>query len=368
MNAVPNSLNARSGNDTVEAMTEPTGNASVRPSIGIIALGTFAPSTVVSNADFEARMDTTAEWIESRSGIRERRYSAPDEFTSNMGVGAVKNLLERDPDALKDVDVVICSTASPDALFPSTAALIAGQVGLAGAGAFDLSTACSGFVYGLSMAQGLILGGVARRVLVVGGEVLTKIVDQNDRSTAILFGDGAGAAVVGRVPAGYGFQEFVLGADSAGGPALYKGCIADHLPDGTRMGAAAGMNGREVFKFAVRVLGNSGTEVLAKTGLKNTDVDWVIPHQANIRIIEAAMERFGIPMSKTVVNLDRYGNTSSASIPLVLREAIDDGRVRDGQQLLLVAFGGGLSWAAGTMKWWGGATSLKAKVQAEAAV
>ncbi|THF84743.1 ketoacyl-ACP synthase III [Deinococcus sp. KSM4-11] len=347
-------------------MDAPTERAATRPSLGITALGSYAPPRIVTNADFEARMDTTAEWIESRTGIRERRHSAPDEFTSHMGVGAVRDLLARDPDALQDVDVVICATASPDALFPSTAALIAGQVGLAGTGAFDLSTACSGFVYGLSMAQGLILAGTARRVLVIGGEVLSKIVDQDDRATAILFGDGAGAAVVGPVPDGYGFQEFILGADSAGGPALFKGCIADRLPDGTRMGPKADMNGREVFKFAVRVLGNSGTEVLKKTGLTSRDVDWVIPHQANIRIIEAAMERFGIPMEKTVVNLDRYGNTSSATIPLVLREAVDDGRVRDGQQLLLVAFGGGLSWAAGTMKWWGGAPSLSAVAQAEA--
>lgn len=342
-------------------MTDAATARAARASLGIIALGTYAPPKVVTNADFEAHLDTTAEWIESRTGIRERHFAAPDEFTSHMGIGAVQDMLDRDPDALRDVDMVICATASPDALFPSTAALIAGQVGLAGAGAFDLSTACSGFVYGLSMAQGLILGGVARRVLVVGGEVLSKIVDQEDRNTAILFGDGAGAAVVGPVPAGYGFQEFVLGADSAGGPALFKGCVADRLPDGTRMGPMAEMNGREVFKFAVRVLGNSGTEVLRKTGLSSADVDWVIPHQANVRIIEAAMERFGIPMEKTVVNLDRYGNTSSATVPLVLREAVDDGRVQDGQQLLLVAFGGGLSWAAGTMKWWGGGLSLKAR-------
>lgn len=326
--------------------------------IGILALGVYVPERVVHNRDFEERLGIEEGWIESRSGIRERRYSGPEDFTSDMGVRAVQHLLSRDPGATEQVDMVICATASPDALFPSTAALIAGQVGLSGAGAFDLSTACSGFVYGLSMAQGLILGGVARRVLVVGAEVLTKIVDQEDRRTAILFGDGAGAAVVGEVPAGYGFQEFVLGADSAGGPALFKGCIADHLPDGTPMGPMAEMNGREVFKFAVRVLGDSGNAVLKKTGLSSAEVDWVIPHQANVRIIEAAMERFGIPMSKTVVNLDRYGNTSSATVPLVLDEAVQDGRVQDGQQLLLVAFGGGLSWAAATMKWWAGAPSL----------
>ncbi|WP_019011265.1 beta-ketoacyl-ACP synthase III [Deinococcus aquatilis] len=339
-------------------MTAPN---SARPSIGITALGSFAPARVVKNEEFEARMDTTAEWIESRTGIRERRFSAPDEFTSDVGLGAVRDLLARDPDGLKDVDMVICATASPDAMFPSTAALIAGQVGLAGAGAFDLSTACSGFVYGLGMARGLIQGGTARRVLVIGAETITKIVDQEDRNTAILFGDGAGAVVVGPVPEGYGFQDFVLGADSAGGSSLYSRFLAHQLPGGFPMGKWTGMNGREVFKFAVRVLGDSGAEVLAKSGVKSADVDWVVPHQANVRIIEAAAQRFGVPMSKMVMNLDRYGNTSSATVPLAMKEAVDDGRVKDGQQILLVAFGGGLSWAAATLKWWSGAPSVQAR-------
>ncbi len=263
-------------------------------SIGIVALGMYVPPKIVTNADFEARLETTADWIESRTGIRQRHYSEADVFTSDLGVAAVQSILDRDPDALKDVDVVICSSATPDAMFPSTAALIAGQVGLAGAGAFDLSAACSGFVYGLNMAQGLILSGTARRVLVIGGEVLTKIVDQENRNNAILFADGAGAAVVGPVPEGYGFQQFVLGADSAGGPALFKSCVANRLPDGTPMGFYADMNGREVFKFAVRVLGDSGNQVLQKSGLSSVDIDWVVPHQANIRIIEAAVNRFGV--------------------------------------------------------------------------
>jgi len=338
----------------------PSLRPSLRPCIGITALGTYAPPRVVTNAEFEARIDTNADWIESRTGIRERRFAGPDEYTSDVGVGSVRDLLARDPDALRDVDAVICATVSPDALMPSTAALIAMQVGLTGAAAFDLSTACSGFVYGLSVAQGLILAGVARRVLVVGAEALSKVVDQDDRNTAILFGDGAGAAVVGEVPEGYGFQDFVLGADGAGGSSLYIRCAAPQLPGGFEMAPGVGMNGREVFKFAVRVLGDSGKEVLAKTGLTSNDVDWVVPHQANIRIIEAANERFGVPMSKTVVNVDRYGNTSSATVPLALREALDDGRVRGDHQLLLVAFGGGLSWAACTMKWWDGAPSLVA--------
>ncbi|MHA0033709.1 beta-ketoacyl-ACP synthase 3 [Deinococcus sp. PESE-13] len=329
-------------------------------SIGITAIGMYVPERVVHNHEFESRMGIEDGWIESRSGIRERRFSAPGEFASHIGVKAVQDMLARDPEALKDVDLVIYATCTPDAMFPSTAALVAGQVGLTGVGAYDLSTACSGFVYALSMARGMILGGSAQRVLVLGGEVLSKALDQDDRDTAILFGDGCGCAVVGEVPDGYGFQDFVLGADSAGGPALYISNLADQFPDGQPMRGAPTMNGREVFKFAVRVLGDSGTQALQKSGLTNSDVDWLIPHQANIRIIEAATQRFGIPMEKTVINLDRYGNTSAGTVPLALYEAVNDGRIKDGHELLMVVFGGGLSWAACTMKWWAGAPSLRA--------
>ena len=204
-----------------------TAPAPLRPSIGITALGSYLPERVITNAHFEAHLETSAEWIESRSGIRERRFAAPGQPTSDLGVQAVRDLISRDPDALEGVDWVICATSSPDAMFPSTAALIAGQVGLKGAAAMDLSVACSGFVYALSVAYGLVAGGVARRVLVVGAEAMSRVVDQDDRSTAILFGDGAGAAVVGSVPEGSGFQAFVLGADSAGGPSLFLRGVAD---------------------------------------------------------------------------------------------------------------------------------------------
>ena len=338
-----------------------------RPAVGITALGAYAPPNVVTNADFEKRLDTTDEWIFSRTGIRERRFSAPDEFSSDMGVRAVNDLVRRFPDALEGVDTVICATGTPDALFPATAALIAGQVGLRGTAAFDVSSACSGFVYACSVAQGLLLAGTAKKVLVVSAEVLTKIVDQTDRGIAVLFGDGGGAVIIEEVPAGYGFESFVLGADSAGADSLYIRCIADHLPSGRPMEKFTYMNGREVFKFAVRVLGDSGKAAMQKAGLTSKDVDWLIPHQANIRIIEAACERFGIPMDKTVVNLDRYGNTSAATVPLALTEAYDDGRIKDGQQLLMVAFGGGLSWGASTMKWYDSAKH-KAQREREAAV
>lgn len=321
-------------------------------SIGITAIGAYAPPKVVTNADYEKHLDTNAEWIESRTGIRERRYSEDTEFASDMGVRAVQALQKRYAGALDGVDTVICATGSPDATFPATASLIAAQVGLRGAAGFDLAAACSGFVYACSVAQALIVAGTAQKVLVVGAEVLTKIVDQNDRATAILFGDGAGAVVVERVPEGYGFQGFVLGSDGNGAGSLFAPCVANKLPDGTPMGRYAGMNGREVFKFAVRIIPESGQQVMDKSGLSVADIDWFIPHQANIRIIEAACERFGLPMEKTVVNLDRYGNTSAATVPLALSEAVADGRIKDGQQLLMVAFGGGLSWAATTLKWY----------------
>ncbi|MFC4455812.1 beta-ketoacyl-ACP synthase III [Deinococcus sonorensis] len=336
--------------------------------IGITALGTYVPERVLTNHDLEAMFETSDEWIVSRTGIRERHLAQPDEYASDMGVRAVQDLVRRSPDALSGVDMVVCATSSPDAYFPSTAALIAGQVGLAGAGALDLSTACSGFVYALSVAQGLIMGGTARKVLVVGAETLSKLLDWTDRSTCILFGDGGGAAVVESVPDGYGFQSFVLGADSAGGPSLYKFAIADHIP-GVPVGSGnpmLGMNGREVFRFAVRVLVDSGQQALDKAGVRGSDVAWMVPHQANIRIIESACERFGIPKERTVVNLERYGNTSTASVPIALREALDDGRIQDGDQLLLVAFGGGLSWAASAMKWYGGAGQVAQQREAQA--
>jgi len=333
--------------------------------IGITALGTYAPTRVLTNQDLEGMFDTSDEWIVSRTGIRERHLADKEDFASDMGVRAVNDLTARSPGALAGVDLVVCATSSPDAFFPSTAALIAGQVGLAGAGAFDVSVACSGFVYALSVAQGMLMSGAATKVLVVGAEVLSKIIDWKDRTTCILFGDGAGAAIVEAVPEGYGFQSFVLGADSAGGPSLYKLAVADRIPGVPAESAnpLLGMNGREVFKFAVRVIGESGEQALNKAGLTGSDIDWLVPHQANVRIIESACGRFNVPMSKTVVNLDRYGNTSTASVPLALCEAIDDGRIKDGDQLLLVAFGGGLSWGASAMKWYGGKTRTTAEQQ-----
>ena len=319
-------------------------------------MGMYVPERRVHNHEFESRMGIDEGWIESRSGIRERRFASDTEFTSTLGVKAVQDMLARDPEALQGVDLVIYATCTPDAMFPSTAALIAGHLGLKRQPALDVSVACSGFVYALSAAHGLIHAGTARKALVIGSEIMSRVVDQQDRSTAILFGDGAGAVVLGKVPAGYGLQAFELGADSSGGPSLFLRGISAELPDGgPPMGPYLTQNGREVFKFAVRVMGDMTENVIKKAGLTVQDIDWLVPHQANMRIIESACERFGLPLDRAVVNLDRYGNTSAASIPLALAEAVQAGNIRDGEQLVLAGFGGGLSWGAAALKWWGGA-------------
>ena len=316
-----------------------------------MAVGSYAPAQVITNADYAARLETTDEWITSRTGIRERRRAAPGETSSRLGVQAVRDLTAHHPGALEGVNLVICATSSPDAMFPSTAALIAGEVGLRGAAALDVSVACSGFLYALSVAYGMLRAGLAGRALVVGSEVMSGVVDQDDRNTAILFGDGAGCVVLGPTSEGVGFQSFVLGADSSGGPHLYLRGAALQLPAGTEMGPYLTQNGREVFKFAVRTLGDSAEQAMARAGMSTGDIDWLVPHQANIRIIEAACERLGLPLERAVTNLDRYGNTSAASIPLALAEAVRAGQIRAGDQLLLAGFGGGLSWGAAALKW-----------------
>jgi 3-oxoacyl-[acyl-carrier-protein] synthase-3 len=321
-------------------------------SIGILALGTYTPARVMTNHDFEKILDTSDEWIVSRTGIRERRLAAEEEFTSHLAFKAVEDLVRRyGQSALEEVDLVIVATNTPDALFPATAALVQDRFGLQ-AGAYDLLAGCPGWGYAIAQAHAMVHSGLARKVLTIGAETLSKILDYTDRSTAVLFGDGAGAAVVGPVPEGYGFRSFVLGADGSGGKELMLRCIADRLPDGSPMGRYTYMNGREVFKFAVRVMNTATLEAIEKAGLKPEDIKYLIPHQANARIIEAARERLGLPPEQVWVNLDRYGNTSTASMPIALREALDAGKIHNGDHILFVTFGAGLTWAASVMTWW----------------
>jgi 3-oxoacyl-[acyl-carrier-protein] synthase III len=322
-----------------------------RPRAGVTALGVYAPPKVVTNHDLEKIMDTTDEWITTRTGIKRRHVAADDEFTSDLAFRAVEDLVRRHgPDALDGVDLVLVATNTPDALFPSTAALVQAKFGLKAA-AFDLLAACPGWLYALSVAQAYVLSGQAKRVLAIGAEALTKVINWEDRSTAVLFGDGAGAVIVELVPEAYGLRSMIIGADGSGGGHLHLGSVGRCLPDGTQLSDKLYMNGREVFKFAVRVMNTSTIEAIEKAGLHADDISLFVPHQANLRIIEAARERLGLTSDRVIVTVDEYGNNSTASIPLAIAHALDAGRIAPGDHLLLVSFGAGLTWASAVLTW-----------------
>ncbi len=296
-------------------------------------------------------MDTSDEWITSRTGIKRRHVASEDEFTSDLAFKAVENIIERHgDDALAGVDMVIVATNTPDALFPATAALVQDRFKLS-AGAFDLLAACPGWIYAVGVARGLVETGQCRRVLTIGSEALTKIVDWDDRSTAVLFGDGAGAAIVEAVPDEYGIRSMVMGADGSGGEHLHRRAVGKCLPGGVPLSEHVYMNGREVYKFAVRVMTTSTFEAIEKAGLTPEDINLFVPHQANLRIIDAARERLGLERERVVVTVDEYGNNSTASIPLAMLHAHDQGQVSPGDNLLLVSFGAGLTWAASVVTW-----------------
>ena len=322
--------------------------------ISITGFGAYAPERVVTNEELSAIVDTSDEWIIERTGIRERRVAAPEQALSDICLPAIHQALEQAGVAAKDIDLIVVATVTPDMLFPSTGALIADTIGSPDAAAYDLSAGCTGFMYALAQAYGMIAAGLSERALVVGGDVLSRIVDWNDRGTCVLFGDGAGAVVLEHVDAG-GFLGFELGAEGAGGVHLY-------LPAGgsreatTAESLAAGdhfvrMHGREVFKFATRILVSSAHDILDECGATVDDVDVYIPHQANVRIIDYAAKKLGIPQNRVVVNADRYGNTSSGSIPLAIADAAADGRLRAGELVLMTGMGAGLTWGSALMTW-----------------
>jgi 3-oxoacyl-[acyl-carrier-protein] synthase III len=325
-----------------------------RQRAGITALGAYAPPTVLTNADLEKMMDTSDEWITTRTGIRRRHVTAENEFTSHLAIRSVEDLISRHGDSVLDgVDMVIVATNTPDALFPATAALVQERFNL-NAGAFDLLAACPGWVYALSSAAAYVESGICKKVLAIGAEALTKLINWEDRSTAVLFGDGAGVAIVEAVKDGYGFKSFVLGADGSGAHHLHMRAVGKCLPNGTPISEKLFMNGREVFKFAVRVMGSASLEAIEKAGMKPDDISLFVPHQANLRIIESARERLELPEERVVVTVDEYGNNSTASIPLAMKHALDNGRIKDGDNLLLVSFGGGLTWGSAVLTWGGG--------------
>ncbi|EXX84639.1 3-oxoacyl-ACP synthase [Paenibacillus darwinianus] len=323
--------------------------------VGIIGSGKYVPERVLTNQQLEQMVETNDEWIVSRTGIRERRIAAEYEATSDLAYQASVRALAAAGLTAEDLDLIIVATVTPDMFFPSTACLLQDKLGARRAAAFDLSAACSGFIYGLATATSMIKSGMYRHVLVVGAECLSRITDYTDRNTCILFGDGAGAVVVGPVAEGRGFKSFELGADGSGGELLKVCGGGSRMPSTAEtVGSKAHyiyMAGSEVFKFAVRIMGGAAEDVLRKAGLEKSDIDLLVPHQANIRIIQSALNRLDLPEDKAMINLDKYGNVSAASIPIALAEAVEQGKVNEGDCLLLVGFGGGLTWGASVLIW-----------------
>jgi 3-oxoacyl-[acyl-carrier-protein] synthase-3 len=322
--------------------------------VSITGLGCHVPERVVTNDDLAKIVDTSDEWILERTGIRERRHAREDEALSDIALPAAQAALAKAGVAARDLDLLIVATVTPDMLFPSTAAIVADRLGATEAAAYDLSAGCTGFMYAIAQATGMVGAGLSTCALVIGADVLSKVVDMTDRSTCVLFGDGAGAVVIEPVDE-EGFLGFELGADGAGGVDLNLPAGGSRLPASAETVAGGlhyvHMNGREVFKFATRVLVSSAEKVLAKTGVAIEDVDVYVPHQANVRIIDHAVAKLGFAKEKVIVNVDRYGNTSSASIPLALAEAVADGRVKKGDTVLMTGMGAGLTWGSALMRW-----------------
>ncbi|HHW91188.1 MAG TPA: ketoacyl-ACP synthase III [Firmicutes bacterium] len=329
--------------------------AGSRRSVGIVGVGSALPEKVITNGDLEKMVDTSNQWITTRTGIKERRIASPETATSDLALTAGRRAMERAGIEPEELDLILVATTTPDMAFPSTACIVQAGLGAYNAAAFDLEAACSGFLYGLAIGEQFISSGVYETVLIIGAEVLSKIVNWSDRNTCVLFGDGAGACVLRPVTAGKGILSHYLGADGRGVKLL-------QLPaGGSRLPASAAtveqglhyieMQGAEVFKFAVRIMGEASLEALRRAGLAREEVDLLVPHQANHRIIMAAAKRLGLTPEQVIVNLDRYGNMSAASIPVALEEAVSEGRIRDGDNVLLVGFGAGLTWGAAVLKW-----------------
>jgi 3-oxoacyl-[acyl-carrier-protein] synthase III len=322
--------------------------------VSITGLGTHVPERVVTNDDLSKLVDTSDEWIVTRTGIRERRFAADDEALSDIALPAARAALAQARLTPGDIDLLIVATVTADMQFPSTAAILGDLLGADDAAAYDLAAGCTGFMYGIAQAYGMVESGLSRRSLVVGADVLSKLMNFADRSTCVLFGDGAGAVVVERAPK-EGFLGFELGADGAGGKDLNLPAGGSRMPPTAETIASGAhyvhMNGREVFKFATRVLVSSGEAILDQCKLSVEDVDVYVPHQANVRIIDHAVAKLGIPMEKVIVNVDRYGNTSSASIPLALADAVASGRLKQGDTVLMTGMGAGMTWGSAVMRW-----------------
>ncbi|AST90586.1 beta-ketoacyl-ACP synthase III [Sutcliffiella cohnii] len=305
---------------------------------GIMGIGRYVPEKVLTNADLEKMVDTSDEWIKTRTGIEERRVAEDTMDTSHMATLAAKRAIENAGISAEEIDMIIVATVTPDQPFPSVGCILQERIGAHRAAAFDVSAACAGFMYGIITGKQFIETNVYKHILVVGVEKLSKITDWTDRNTAVLFGDGAGAVVLGPVSEGRGILSFELGSDGTGAKHLYQD---EYIQ----------MNGREVFKFAVRQMGESAVNVIEKAGLTKEDVDFLIPHQANIRIMEAARERLNLPVEKMSKTIHKYGNTSAASIPISIVEELENGKIKDDDLVVMVGFGGGLTWGAIAIRW-----------------
>ena len=315
---------------------------------GIIGMGHSYPEGILTNADLEKMVDTNDEWITSRTGIKQRHKARPDEYTSQFGVKAALQALERSGLEPTDVEIIVCATTTPDQIMPSTGALIQAQIGATNAGAMDVFAACSGFLYGLTMVESMIKTGQIKHALVIGAEVLTKYVDYTDRGTCVIFGDGAGAAVIGPVAEGKGILATKIRSDGRYEDQLFSpgggtklGTTHETIDNGDHFFK---MRGNELFKVAVRSMADISAEMVEKAGYTVEDIDIVIPHQANQRITDAVASRLGVPEEKVYSNIAEMGNTSSASIPIAIDECIQSGRIKEGSLVLLTAFGGGVTW------------------------
>jgi 3-oxoacyl-[acyl-carrier-protein] synthase III len=323
--------------------------------VGILGTGSSVPEKVLTNADLEKMVETNDEWIRTRTGIRERRISDKEQTSSHFATKAALQAMEAAGISPEDIGIVICATVTPDMLFPATACLVQDAIGAKNAAGFDLSAGCTGFLYALSCAVPMLETSMYKYALVIGVEMLSKITDYEDRNTCVLFGDGAGAVVLGPTTEGRGFLSFEMGADGSGGELLKMEAGGSKNPatQETVLNRQhyIRMAGNEVFKFAVRTLGACSEKALAKAGLAKEDIDFLIPHQANVRIIDAAVNRLGLSQDKVYINLDRYGNMSSASIPVALDEAVRAGKIKENDLLVLVGFGAGLTWGATAIRW-----------------
>ena len=322
---------------------------------GILGVGSYVPERILTNKELEKTVDTSDEWITSRSGIKERRIADPGYSTSDLAVRASRKALEHAGVKPEELDLIILATCSKDMIIPAGACIVQDQLGAVNAGAFDLEAGCTGFVYSLTIASQFIATGAMKRILVVGSEVLSKLINWEDRNTCVLFGDGAGAVVVGPVAPGEGLLASKLSAEGAGWVHLSipaGGAKMPTTPETVEQKLHyVHMAGKDVFRYAVRVMEEEALQIVEKAGLKLSDIDLFIPHQANLRIIEHAAKKLKLPMEKVIVNLDRYGNTSTASIPLGLDEAVRSGRVKAGDNIVMVAFGAGLTSGAVVLKW-----------------